>query len=122
MITAALQIYISLIGILGVLNLTGGFRNITIQSAAQGFAGILNYLRKRNFMLSLPMLIASFVIGLYYFVRDDYFLGYGILLGAITSTLGNSWGVILSELIARFVGCIVTIVLIQLHLRHHEPT
>jgi len=79
----------SLVGILSVLSLTGGFRNITLQATAQGYDGFLRYLFKRNLLLSLPMLIGGGGVSVYYFIHDNNFLGSAIGIATITTIIGN---------------------------------
>ncbi len=80
----------SIVGILSVLSFTGSFRNLTIQSTAKGFDGILSYLFKRNLQLSFPMLLGGLVVSIYYFFNDNNFLGWAILLATFTTVLGNN--------------------------------
>ncbi len=84
----------SLVGILGALALTNGFRNIAIQSAAMGYDGILRYLFKANIVLSLPMLLGGVLIATYYLIKGNEFLGYSVIIATICATLANN-GVIL---------------------------
>lgn len=84
----------SIVGIISALALTSGFRNTSIQSAAKGFDGIVKYLFRANIKLSFPMLIAGFILGAYYLINDNEFLGYSIIIATTSAIFANN-GVIL---------------------------
>ncbi len=80
----------SMIGILGALSFTGGFRNTVIQSTAKGMDGIVRYLFKMNLSLSFPMLLGGVVVGCYYLINNNEFLGYSIIIATTCSVIGNN--------------------------------
>ncbi len=80
----------SIVGTLGALSFTGGFRNTVIQSTAKGMDGIVRYLFKTNLSLSLPMLLGGVAVGCYYFINNNEFLGYAIILATTGSVIGNN--------------------------------
>ncbi len=80
----------SVVGLLGVLGFTGGFRNMIIQSVAQGLDGIFVSLLRSNLLLSIPMLLGGIGVGCYYIIHDNELLGYSIMIATLGSILGNN--------------------------------
>lgn len=80
----------SITGTLGVLSLTGGFRNTVLQSVAKAADGVVPHLFRRNLPLSLPMLLGGITACIWYVGRGNDILGYGILITTFFTILGNN--------------------------------
>lgn len=73
----------SVVGILGIFNLTGGYRNVVLQSASRGMDGAALHVHKKKFLFGAPMIVSSFILSIYYFYHDNYFLSFSILIISI---------------------------------------
>jgi O-antigen/teichoic acid export membrane protein len=79
------------VGVIGALSFSG-LNSTIIQSVARGFGGSLRQAFKINLKWGVGVLFASIAIGVYYFVNDNYVLGYSFVLAGILSpiTTGSS--------------------------------
>lgn len=73
----------SIVGILGIFNLTGGYRNVVLQTASRGMDGAALHIHNKKFILGAPMIVSSIILSIYYFYNDNYFLSLSILIISI---------------------------------------
>jgi O-antigen/teichoic acid export membrane protein len=80
----------SMVGILGVLSLSGGVRTTIIQSAAMGYDGILEVLHKKNPLLNAPMMFGAIVLGGYYIFQDNWLIGISVPILTLATIIANN--------------------------------
>ncbi len=79
----------SVIGLLGALSFTGGFRTMVIQSVSRGYDGIVAYLAKRNFLLNVPMLVGALSISGYYLFKGNTLIATSVCIVAISTSFAT---------------------------------
>lgn len=79
----------SVIGLLGALSFTGGFRTMVIQSVSRGYDGIVAYLTKRNILLNLPMLLGALGIGGYYLIKENTLIASAVCIVAVSTSFAT---------------------------------
>lgn len=86
----------SLVGMLSVLSLTGGFRTIAVQAGALHTDGTIEKLYKTNFPLSILLFAGSLICGLYYILRGNPVIGLSVAIAGMSTVWGNN-GIIASS-------------------------
>lgn len=91
----------SVVGLLGTLSLTGGFRTMVIQSVSRGHDGVVKHLAKSNLRLSIPMLVATLALSAYYHTTGNDFLAITLPIVAVASIFTNNATIVFSYLNGR---------------------
>lgn len=86
----------SIVGVVSVFSLTGGYRNTVIQSTAKGFDGTVALLARRNFLLSIPMFFIALCMSVYYLFHDNYTIAITIPIVTFSAIVGN-YGIMASS-------------------------